>query len=76
MLSDHADWQGLIRTVLESGARTVYVTHGQSDVLARFLRERHGIDAKPLSNSLDLASNPVDGPRSMRSAGIVGLRLC
>ena len=48
VLSDHADWQGLIRTVLESGARTVYVTHGQSDVLARFLRERHGIDAKPL----------------------------
>ena len=31
VLSDHADWQGLIRTVLESGARTVYVTHGQSD---------------------------------------------
>ena len=48
VLSDHADWQGLIRTVLESGARTVYVTHGQSDVLARFLRERHGIDAQPL----------------------------
>ena len=31
VLSDHADWQGLIRTVLESGASTVYVTHGQSD---------------------------------------------
>tara|TARA_B100000965_G_scaffold301624_1_gene260205 strand:+ start:381 stop:1154 length:774 start_codon:yes stop_codon:yes gene_type:complete len=48
ILSDHADWQGLIRTVLESGAERVYVTHGQSDVLARFLRERHGLDAKPL----------------------------
>ncbi len=48
VLSDHADWQGLIRTVLESGARTVYVTHGQSDVLARFLQERYGINAKPL----------------------------
>ena len=48
ILSDHADWQGLIRTVLESGAERVYVTHGQSDVMARFLRERHGLDAKPL----------------------------
>ena len=48
VLSDHADWQGLISTVLHCGAETVYVTHGQSDVLARFLRERHGLDAKPL----------------------------
>ena len=48
VLSDHADWQGLIQTVLESGAKTVYVTHGQNDVLSRFLRERHGLDAHPL----------------------------
>jgi len=48
VLSDHADWQGLIRTVLDSGASTIYVTHGQNDVLSRFLRERHGLDARPL----------------------------
>ena len=48
VLSDHADWPGLIRTVRESGARKVYVTHGQSDVLARYLREVEGIDAEPL----------------------------
>ena len=48
VLSDHADWQGLIRTVLESGAKTIYVTHGQNDVLSRYLRERHGLDARPL----------------------------
>lgn len=48
VLSDHADWRGLINTVLETGAKTVYVTHGQSDVLARFLLERHGLDARPL----------------------------
>ena len=48
VLSDHADWPGLVRTVRESGARKVYVTHGQSDVLARYLREIEGIDAEPL----------------------------
>ena len=48
VLSDHADWPGLIRTVRESGAKKVYVTHGQSDVLARYLREVEGLDAEPL----------------------------
>ena len=48
VLSDHADWPGLIRTVRETGASKVYVTHGQSDVLARYLREVEKIDAEPL----------------------------
>ena len=48
VLSDHADWPGLIQTVRESGAKNVYVTHGQSDVLARYLRECEGIAAEPL----------------------------
>ena len=48
VLSDHADWPGLIQTVRESGAKKVYVTHGQSDVLARYLRECEGIAAEPL----------------------------
>ena len=48
VLSDHADWPGLIQTVRDSGARKVYVTHGQSYVLARYLREVEGIDAEPL----------------------------
>ena len=48
VLSDHADWPGLIRTIRESGASKVYVTHGQSDVLARYLREVEAIDAEPL----------------------------
>ncbi|MEM1182359.1 MAG: DNA ligase-associated DEXH box helicase, partial [Acidobacteriota bacterium] len=47
ILSDHADWPALIRTVEETGARRVLTTHGYSDVLARYLRER-GLDAEPL----------------------------
>ncbi|MEM9006313.1 MAG: ligase-associated DNA damage response exonuclease [Cyanobacteria bacterium P01_F01_bin.86] len=48
VLSDHADWSSLIRTIQATGARQVYVTHGQNDVLSRYLREVCGIQAEPL----------------------------
>jgi putative mRNA 3-end processing factor len=48
VLSDHADWSGLVNTILETKASTVYVTHGQSEVLARYLSEVHGVNAHPL----------------------------
>ena len=48
VLSDHADWPGLIQSVKQSGARQVYVTHGNSDGLARYLSEVEGISAEPL----------------------------
>jgi putative mRNA 3-end processing factor len=43
-LSDHADWPALLRTVEETGARRVRVTHGYAEELARYLREQ-GLDA-------------------------------
>jgi putative mRNA 3-end processing factor len=48
VLSDHADWQSLIDTVRQTGAKTVYVTHGQSDIVSRYLREIVGVQAMPL----------------------------
>ncbi|MDA1246934.1 MAG: ligase-associated DNA damage response exonuclease [Cyanobacteria bacterium] len=51
VMSDHADWPGLIHSVQQSGARQVYVTHGNSDGLARYLREVEGISAEPLEGS-------------------------
>jgi len=51
VLSDHADWDGLLQTVRESGARQVLVTHGQAEVLARYLREVEGLAADPLGVS-------------------------
>lgn len=47
VLSDHADWPGLLRTIRETGATRVLVTHGQTETLARHLREQ-GLDAMPL----------------------------
>jgi len=38
-VSDHADWPSLLRTVEESGARQVLVTHGYGDALVRYLQE-------------------------------------
>jgi putative mRNA 3-end processing factor len=48
VLSDHADWPGLLRTVKDTRASRVLATHGYSEVLARYLRENLGVDAAPL----------------------------
>ncbi|HIK57408.1 MAG TPA: ligase-associated DNA damage response exonuclease [Synechococcales cyanobacterium M55_K2018_004] len=48
VLSDHADWPSLVQTVQQTGASTVYVTHGQTETLSRYLREVHQISAMPL----------------------------
>lgn len=48
VLSDHADWKGLIKTIEESEASRVLVTHGNSEVIARFLTEAKGLRAEPL----------------------------
>jgi putative mRNA 3-end processing factor len=44
VLSDHADWPGLLATIQATGASRVWVTHGYTTVMARWLREQ-GIDA-------------------------------
>jgi putative mRNA 3-end processing factor len=51
VMSDHADWPGLVQSVKDSGARQVYVTHGNSEGLARYLREVEGIRAEPLQGA-------------------------
>ena len=48
VLSDHADWPGLIKTVKQTKAKKVYVTHGQNDVLSRYITEEMNIEASPL----------------------------
>lgn len=48
VLSDHADWPGLLRTIFETKAERVVLTHGNSTVLARYLSER-GLPAEALT---------------------------
>jgi putative mRNA 3-end processing factor len=40
VLSDHADWPGLLQAVSATGAGRVIVTHGYSHVLARWLQQQ------------------------------------
>lgn len=44
ILSDHADWPGLLTAVRETGATRVLATHGFASIFARHLREG-GLDA-------------------------------
>lgn len=54
VLSDHADWDDLIRTVHESKASHVIATHGFSDVFARYLNEE-GIKASKLITQFEVS---------------------
>lgn len=47
VVSDHVDWHGLIRTIEESKASSVWVTHGFSNIVSRYLKEQ-GKHAQPL----------------------------
>ena len=48
VLSDHADWPGLLRTIRETGAERVYAMHGHREALVRYLRELGAIEAAPI----------------------------
>ena len=50
VISDHADWRGIVETVHETGARRVLATHGRTDVLVRYLEEA-GLTAAALSTA-------------------------
>lgn len=52
VLSDHADWPSLLRTIDEVQASQVLMTHGHADTLVRLLTER-GINASELPVSRD-----------------------
>lgn len=59
ILSDHADWPSLIKTIADTKAKIVLTTHGDSATLARFLREEKNLDARELKG-LDLIGESED----------------
>ena len=48
VLSDHADWPGLLRTIRETGAERVFATHGHRETLVRYLGETAALEAAPI----------------------------
>jgi len=49
IISDHADWNGLIRTIRASNAKKVYLNHGNGEHLARYLRAKDNLDIVSVS---------------------------
>jgi putative mRNA 3-end processing factor len=47
VISDHADWNELRQTITETGASTVWVTHGREDALV-YWSQQQGLAAEPL----------------------------
>ena len=45
VISDHADWSGLLSATRVTGAENIYVTHGYTDIFTRYLNE-HGWHAQ------------------------------
>ncbi|PXA98830.1 ligase-associated DNA damage response exonuclease [Nostoc sp. 3335mG] len=48
VISDHCDWGELNTSILESGAETVWVTHGREDALVYWCQQQ-GLNAEPLA---------------------------
>lgn len=39
VISDHADWSGLLSAIADTGAENIYVTHGYTDIFSRYLND-------------------------------------
>ncbi|KNG93996.1 ligase-associated DNA damage response exonuclease [Pseudaestuariivita atlantica] len=46
VISDHADWPGLLSAIRDTGAENVYPTHGYTDIFARYLSSELGLNAQ------------------------------
>lgn len=57
VLSDHVDWSGLLDTIKATGARRIWVTHGYTNAVARWLGE-NGWEAHALKTQF---SGEIEG---------------
>jgi putative mRNA 3-end processing factor len=57
-LSDHADWEGLLQAVKETGAERVYTTHGFQSAFSRYLNE-HGIESAEVKTAFGVEDEEV-----------------
>lgn len=60
VLSDHADWEGLISAIKSSGAEKVFLTHGSTAVFGRYLEEVEKIHAVELKTLFQGESSNLD----------------
>lgn len=71
VLSDHADWSGLLSAIDATGAGRVMVTHGFTGPLVKYLREVRGLAAEELRTRFE--GERPDGDRETAAAGEAGI---
>ncbi len=59
VISDHADWSGLLDVIRQTEANRIYVTHGYSDIFSRYLCEK-GLEAIPVETRFSGESDESD----------------
>jgi putative mRNA 3-end processing factor len=52
VLSDHADWEGLNEAISLTGAENIFVTHGYTDILSKWLIDK-GLNAYSLETNFE-----------------------
>ncbi|HEY9186208.1 MAG TPA: ligase-associated DNA damage response exonuclease [Salegentibacter sp.] len=52
VLSDHCDWQGLLKSIKATEAEKIICTHGYTDIFSRFLCEQ-GYDARTVETQFE-----------------------
>ncbi|WP_304516894.1 ligase-associated DNA damage response exonuclease [Cecembia rubra] len=60
VLSDHADWEGLITAIKATGAEQVFLTHGNTAVFGRYLEEEEKIKATELETLFQGESTNIE----------------
>lgn len=60
-LSDHADWDGLIQTVKETGAEKIFVTHGFQSAFSRYCYEQNIAIAAEVKTQFEASPDLSEG---------------
>jgi putative mRNA 3-end processing factor len=68
VLSDHADWPSLNRAIAATGARRIFVTHGFTDTMVRWLGEQ-GYEAQAIETRFEGEAGAEESPPPPGEAG-------
>lgn len=72
VMSDHADWAGLNAAIAATGAERIFVTHGYTDIFARWLCEQ-GYDAAIVQTEFEGESLDGSSPENDTDIDATGL---
>jgi putative mRNA 3-end processing factor len=73
VLSDHADWDGLLAAITATGAERVWATHGYTQPLVRWLRAT-GVDARAVDTRFGGEDADEEEADSVNASRLVGGR--